>query len=83
VAFDSHCAWSLLLAIGAEAPKGAMSCLMWQVLRRLSSLTQSFDFEGGMEPSLGFFYSTFGTVRTPYHCIYHTGIPFGKRILGV
>ena len=83
VAYDSHCAWSLLLAIGNEAPKGAMSYLMWQMIRELSSLTQSFDFEGGMEPSLGFFYSTFGTVKTPYDCIYRTRIPFGKRILGL
>ena len=83
VAYDEQCAWSLLLAIGKEAPKGAMSYLMWQAIRRLSSLTRSFDFEGGMEPSLGFFYSTFGTQQTPYHCIYRSCIPFGKRILGI
>ena len=83
VAFDERCAWSLLLAIGPEAPHGAMSYLMWQMLRRLSSLTQSFDFEGGMQSSLGFFYSSFGTEQTPYHCIYRSSIPFGRRILGI
>ena len=81
VAYDEQCAWSLLLAIGETAPTGAMSYLMWQMLRHLSSLTQSFDFEGGMDPNLAFFYSSFGTTQTPYHCIYHSRIPFGKKLL--
>ncbi len=83
VAYDERCAWSLLLAIGENAPKGAMSYLMWQMLRRLSSLTLSFDFEGGMDPNLAFFYSSFGTEQTPYICIYHSRLPFGKRLLGL
>ncbi len=83
VAYDNRCAWSLLLAIGEDAPKGAMSYLMWQMLRRLSSLTQSFDFEGGMDPNLAFFYGSFGTVQTPYFCIYRSCLPFGKKLLGL
>lgn len=83
VAFDTRCAWSLLLAIGPQAPHGAMSYLMWQMLRRLASLTESFDFEGGMDPGLAFFYGSFGTTQTPYHCIYRTVIPFGKRLLRI
>ncbi len=83
VAYDEQCAWSLLLAIGAEAPKGAMSYLMWQMLRELSSRTKSFDFEGGMDKKLAFFYSTFGTIQTPYHCIYRSSLPFGERLLGL
>ena len=83
VAYDERCSWSLLLAIGKTAPKGAMSYLMWQMLRHLSTLTQSFDFEGGMDPNLGFFYRSFGTEQTPYLCIYRSRIPFGKRILGL
>ena len=83
VAYDERCAWSLLLAIGEKAPKGAMSYLMWQMLWRLSTLTQSFDFEGGMDANLAFFYRSFGTEQTPYHCIYRSRIPFGKRLLGI
>lgn len=83
VAYDEHCAWSLLLAIGAEAPHGAMSYLVWQMLRHLSTLTQSFDFEGGMDANLAFFYRSFGTVQTPYHCIYRSHLPFGTHLLGV
>lgn len=83
VAYDERCAWSLLLAIGTDAPRGAMSYLMWQVLRELSSRTRSFDFEGGMDPQLAFFYRSFGTVQTPYHCIYRSCVPFGERILKV
>ena len=83
VVYDERCSWSLLLAIAEDAPRGAMSYLIWQMLHRLSSLTRSFDFEGGMDPNLAFFYSSFGTEKTPYHCIYRSRIPFGKRILGV
>ncbi|MBQ8704442.1 MAG: hypothetical protein IJ524_08730 [Bacteroidales bacterium] len=83
VAYDERCAWSLLLAIADNAPHGAMSYLMWQMLRRLSSLTQSFDFEGGMDESLAFFYRSFGTVQTPYHCIYRSCLPFAERLLHV
>lgn len=83
VAYDEQCAWSLLLAIGKEAPNGAMSYLMWQMIKELSHRTQSFDFEGGMDANLAFFYRSFGTVQTPYHCIFRSCIPFGNRILGV
>lgn len=83
VAYDKHCSWSLLLAIAEEAPKGAMSYLIWQMLRRLSTLTQSFDFEGGMDKNLAFFYRSFGTVQTPYHCVYHTRSPLLNRLLHV
>ena len=81
VAFDERCAWSLLLAIGSQAPQGAMSYLMWQMLRHLASFTRMFDFEGGMDPKLAFFYRSFGTRQTPYHCIYHSSIPFGYQLL--
>ena len=81
VAFDEQCAWSLLLAIGQEAPHGAMSYLIWQVLRHLSTLTRSFDFEGGMDHNLAYFYSSFGAIQTPYHCIYHSRIPLGEKLL--
>lgn len=81
VAYDERCSWSLLLAIAEEAPHGAMSYLIWQVLRHLSTLTQSFDFEGGMDSDLAFFYSSFGTVQTPYHCIYYARYPLLERLL--
>lgn len=81
VAYDAQCAWSLLLAIGANAPKGAMSYLMWQMIRELSHRTQSFDFEGGMDKNLAFFYRSFGTVQTPFHCIYLSKVPFGDKLL--
>ena len=83
VAYDERCSWSLLLAIGADAPRGAMSYLMWQMLHELSHRTGSFDFEGGMDAGLAFFYSSFGTVRTPYHCIYRSRMPLGKRLLKI
>lgn len=81
VAYDSHCSWSLMLAIAEEAPHGAMSYLIWQMLRQLSTTTKSFDFEGGMDQHLAFFYQTFGTRQTPFHCIYYTRWPFLTRIL--
>lgn len=81
VAFDDQCGWSLLLALSKEAPHGAMSFLIWQVLRHLSTLTRSFDFEGGMDYNLAYFYNSFGATQTPYHCVYHSRIPFGEKLL--
>ena len=81
VAFDDNCGWSLLLAIGKKAPKGSMSYLMWQMLRHHSTLTRIFDFEGGMDANLAFFYSSFGTIQTPFHCVYQSRIPFLDRLL--
>ncbi|MBR1765683.1 MAG: hypothetical protein IJ745_01415 [Bacteroidales bacterium] len=66
VAFDSRCAYSLLLAIGRQAPPNAMTYLMWQMLNELSHHTQAFDFEGSIEPGLERFYRSFGTCQTPY-----------------
>ena len=66
VAFDDRCGYSLLLAIGEKAPTNAMTYLMWQVLKHLSTLTQAFDFEGSIEPGLELFYRTFGTTQTPF-----------------
>ena len=83
VAYDERCSWSLLLARCANDHRGSMSYLVWQVLRELSGRTQSFDFEGGMDPELAFFYSSFGTVETPYKCVYRSRIPFGKLLLHI
>ena len=66
VAFDDRCGYSLVLAIGEKAPTNAMTYLMWQVLKHLSTLTQAFDFEGSIEPGLELFYRTFGTTQTPF-----------------
>lgn len=66
VAYDDNCGYSLLLAIGPDAPPNAMTYLMWQVLRHLSPLTRAFDFEGSMEPGTELFYRTFSTVQTPF-----------------
>lgn len=64
--FDEHCAYSILLAIGPEAPNGAMTSLMWLAIKELSTHTQAFDFEGSMDHGTELFYRTFGTEQTPY-----------------
>ena len=66
VAFDANCGYSLLLAIGENAPSNAMTYLIWQALKRLSNHTKAFDFEGSIETGLELFYRTFGTTQTPY-----------------
>lgn len=83
VVFDSRCAYALMSAISDKAPRNSQTYLFWRIIEQLSSVTRAFDFEGSMERGNEYFYRSFGTVQTPYHCIYRSRIPFGRRILGV
>lgn len=76
VVFDSHCAYALMSAMQPHALRNSMSLLVWELLADLYGRTGAFDFEGGMEPGVGHFYSSFGTTQTPYLCIYRSSIPF-------
>lgn len=81
VVYDNHCAYALMSAITPQAPRNSQTYLFWQMIRHLSSMTQSFDFEGSMEEGNEYFYRTFGTVQTPYHSLWRTNIPFLDKIL--
>ena len=66
VAYDSRCAYALLSAVAEGAPANAQTCLDWQMIRHLATLTEAFDFEGSMEQGGEYYYRSFGTVQTPY-----------------
>lgn len=54
---------------GADTDKrssGAMSLLLWESIRRASSRSESFDFEGSMLPGVARFFRTFGAQPVPY-----------------
>ncbi len=66
VVYDERCAYALMSAIAPNAPRNSQTYLFWQMIRHLSNLTQSFDFEGSMDKGNEYFYRTFGTVQTPF-----------------
>ncbi len=83
VVFDNQCAYALMSAISDKAPRNSQTYLFWRIIEQLSSVTKAFDFEGSMERGNEYFYRSFGTVQTPYHCVYRSCLPFATRILGL
>ncbi len=83
VVYDSHCAYAMMSAMCPEALRNSMTELVWAMLTDLYGKTEAFDFEGGTDPGVGHFYSSFGAKKTELHCIYRSRIPFGEKILHV
>ncbi len=81
VVFDNRCAYSLLSALHADALRNSMTLLVWKLVSDLYGRTSAFDFEGSMDLGIGHFYHSFGTVQTPFHCIYHSRLPFAEKLL--
>lgn len=79
--YDKHCAYALMSAMRPETLRNSMTVLVWTMLTDLYSKTEAFDFEGGTDPGVGHFYSSFGAKKTELHCIYRSRIPFGRKIL--
>lgn len=73
VAFDSNSAYSLLSALNPEGHhNGASALLFWRMIERLSNHTQSFDFEGSMDPRIAFSYRLYGARPVGYqHVVYY------------
>lgn len=68
VAFDSHCAYSLLSALNPRGHLGGASPLLfWHIIQQLSTRTRSFDFEGSMVPSIAYSYSLYGAQPVTYY----------------
>lgn len=66
-AYDSHCAYALLSALDPDRHvNGCSPLLFWELFRRLSGKTRSFDFEGSMSPSIGRSYRLYGAEQVPY-----------------
>ena len=83
VVYDSYCAYALMSAMRPEALRNSMTVLVWTMLSDLYGKTGAFDFEGGTDPGVGHFYSSFGATKTKLDCIYRSRIPFGEKILNV
>ena len=83
VAYDSNCAYLLLLARGAEAPRNAMAYLVWRIVEWLTSRTRMFDFEGGAEPGVGEYYRSFGACQVPYLQLTRCRMPLIGKMLGL
>jgi hypothetical protein len=80
VVYDDQCAYALMSAITDDAPRNSQTYLFWQMIRHLSTVTQSFDFEGSMDAGNEYFYRTFGTVQTPFFEVTHFSSPIARLI---
>jgi hypothetical protein len=70
VVWDAKSAY--YLAGGADPElrnSGATSLLLWESIKRASRVTQKFDFEGSMIPSVERFFRAFGARQMPYFSI--------------
>ncbi len=66
--FDSRCAHALLSAkASASTPADVSALLVWRMIEHLAPHTAAFDFEGSMEPTLEYFYRSFGASQVPLH----------------
>lgn len=76
VAYDSECAYMLMLARGPEAPRNSMSFLIWKAIEIMVSRTKVFDFEGSMEPGVEEYYRSFGSQKANMLQVSRQRIPF-------
>ena len=76
--YDSECAYMLMLARSAEAPRNAMSFLIWRTVEIMASRTKVFDFEGSMEPGVEEFYRSFGPQKVNMLQLNRCRVPFMK-----
>lgn len=80
--YDSHCAHALLSAKAPDVQQADVSALLvWRLIEALSSRTAAFDFEGSMEPSLEYFYRSFGSRQVPLHEVSLTRNPLFSILL--
>ena len=74
--YDSHCAHALLSAKAPEEQSADVSALLiWRMIEALSGRTEAFDFEGSMEPTLEYFYRSFGARQVPLLEVSRVGNP--------
>lgn len=65
--WDEECAFNLIYTIAPEfRNSGAITLLIYEMIRRLSDRVKSFDMEGSMIENVEKSYSQFGTVQLPY-----------------
>jgi Acetyltransferase (GNAT) domain len=67
VVWDANAAFYLLAgADPALRTSGASSLVLWEAIRRARDVTDVFDFEGSMLPSVERYFRAFGARQTPY-----------------
>lgn len=76
VVFDSECAFMLMCARGADAPRNSMSFLIWKTIEIMATRTKVFDFEGSMEPGVEEYYRSFGPQKADMLQVSRCRIPF-------
>lgn len=80
--YDSRCAHALLSAKAPDVQSADISSLLiWRLIETLSTRTAAFDFEGSMEPTLEYFYRSFGARQVPLMEVSKIGNPIFPLLL--
>lgn len=80
--YDRNCAHALLSAKAPSVKSADVSALLvWHLIKRLSAHTKAFDFEGSMEPTLEYFYRSFGARQVPLMEVTRVGNPIFPLLL--
>lgn len=80
--YDQNCAHALLSAKAPDVQSADVSALLvWRLIETLSTHTVAFDFEGSMEPTLEYFYRSFGARQVPLMEVAKIGNPIFPLLL--
>jgi hypothetical protein len=80
--YDRNCAHALLSAKAPSVKSADVSALLvWHLIKSLSAHTKAFDFEGSMEPTLEYFYRSFGARQVPLMEVTRVGNPIFPLLL--
>lgn len=80
--YDRNCAHALLSAKSPSEKSADVSALLvWHLIKALSAKTKAFDFEGSMEPTLEYFYRSFGARQVALMEVSRVGNPIFPLLL--
>jgi hypothetical protein len=85
IVYDPHCAIYLLGgADPALRSSGAQALLKWEGIRRVSTVSKQFDFEGSMVKGIEAYVRGFGAIQTPYfQIVKNSDMPAGHEECGL
>ena len=67
VVWDSNSAYQIKTAVNPNyRGSGASTFIVWEVIKKLSKITKSWDFTGSMFENVNLSVREFGTTQTPY-----------------
>jgi hypothetical protein len=81
---DGHAVYAWVSgALPSRNSSGAMSCLVWDTVRRYSGSVPVFDMVGANIPGVAFYKRGFGGTLVPYYATGRYGSPFARAVFSL